>query len=151
MISLSADILVATCTATFGVQASSSTTSSYSYFALGSLLRSFTARSAELRPPRPFTDTPPVSGPMNPTLTLSFAAAGIAASHNAASAVVAATPNLIIGDLLVGRSIGPDLRRDDRRVNRNGCGSPAAFGPKADEAPLVSRDGLMRAPRPSSE
>src|SRR5260221_6383608 len=75
MISLSADILVATCTATFGVHASSSTTSSYSYFAFASAFRSLTARSAELRPPSPLTETPPVNGPMKPTLILSFACA----------------------------------------------------------------------------
>src|SRR6478735_6457334 len=73
MTSLSAAILVATCTATFGLHSSSSTTSSYSYFAFGSALRSFTARSAELRPPMPLTETPPVSGPMKPTLTASLA------------------------------------------------------------------------------
>jgi hypothetical protein len=75
MISLSVAILVATCTAMFGLHSSSSTTSSYSYFALGSALRNRTARSAELRPPIPLTETPPVNGPMNPTLTLSFAPA----------------------------------------------------------------------------
>src|SRR5581483_10909118 len=44
-------------------------------FAFGSALRSRTARSAEFRPPIPLTETPPVSGPMNPTFTLSFAGA----------------------------------------------------------------------------
>ena len=81
----SAPTLVATCTATFGLHSSSSTTSSYSYFAFGSALRSLTARSAELRPPRPLAAVPPVSGPMKPTLTLSFAAAG-EANNTAASA-----------------------------------------------------------------
>src|SRR4029453_19186266 len=75
MISLSAAILVATCTATFGLHSSSSTTSSYSYVALASALRSLTASSAEFRPPIPLTETPPVNGPMKPTLTLSFACA----------------------------------------------------------------------------
>src|SRR5260370_23805951 len=75
MRSLAVGILVACWTATFGLHSSSSTTSSYSYLALVSALRSRTARSAELRPPRPFTETPPVSGPMNPTLTVSFACA----------------------------------------------------------------------------
>src|SRR3954451_23996824 len=96
MISLSADILVAPWTATFGVQASSSTTSSYSYFALASALRNFTARSAELRPPSPLTETPPVRGPMNPTLTLSFASTGAAVSHSAANADIATTPYFIM-------------------------------------------------------
>src|ERR1700750_785615 len=85
MISLSAAILVATCTATFGLHSSSSTTSSYSYFAFASALRSLTASSAELRPPIPLTETPPVNGPMKPTLTLSFACA-VAASAPTKSA-----------------------------------------------------------------
>src|SRR5260221_2954798 len=75
MMSLSAAILVATCTATFGLHSSSSTTNSYSYLALASALRNLTASSAELRPPMPLTETPPVRGPMNPTLTLSLACA----------------------------------------------------------------------------
>src|SRR6516164_1449446 len=87
MMSLSAAILVATCTATFGLHSSSSTTSSYSYFALGSALRKRTARSAELRPPRPLTETPPVSGPMKPTLTLSLASAAAVATANASAAM----------------------------------------------------------------
>src|SRR4051812_27390715 len=92
MMSLSAAILVATWTATFGLHSSSSTTSSYSYFALASALRSLTARSAELRPPMPLTETPPVSGPMKPTFTLSLAFAAPAAS--ASTAVI--NPALII-------------------------------------------------------
>src|SRR5262249_35234045 len=72
----SAPNLVACCTATFGLHSSSSTTSSYSYFALGSALRRRTARSAELRPPSPLAAVPPVGGPMKPTLTLSLAAGG---------------------------------------------------------------------------
>src|SRR5262245_50145284 len=98
MISLSAAILVATCTATFGLHSSSSTTSSYSYFAFGSALRSRTARSAELRPPRPLTETPPVSGPINPTLTLSLASAVAAAKPSTIAAMLAATQygNLVI-------------------------------------------------------
>src|SRR5262249_51297437 len=86
----SAPALVATCTATFGLHSSSSTTSSYSYFAFGSALRSLTARSAELRPPRPLAAVPPVSGPMKPTFTLSLAAAG---GENNAVASTAARPN----------------------------------------------------------
>src|SRR5690349_17992436 len=89
MMSLSAAILVATCTATFGLHSSSSTTSSYSYFAFGSAFRSLTARSAELRPPRPFTETPPVRGPMKPTFTLSFALATPALAVNATAATSA--------------------------------------------------------------
>src|SRR5450830_1819627 len=98
MMSLSAAILVATCTATFGLHSSSSTTSSYSYFAFESALRSFTARSAELRPPIPLTATPPVSGPMKPTFTLSLAFAAPAASVSAAATSPAVTtlPVLII-------------------------------------------------------
>src|SRR5215467_12878086 len=95
MLSLSAAILVATCTATFGLHSSSSTTISYSYFALGSALRSRTARSAELRPPRPFTETPPVSGPINPTLTLSLASA-VAAAKQIAIAAIAKTTDRVV-------------------------------------------------------
>src|ERR1043166_2037232 len=84
MMSLSAAILVATCTATFGLHSSSSTTISYSYFDFGSALRSLTARSAELRPPIPLTDTPPVSGPMKPTLTLSLALASMTPASSTA-------------------------------------------------------------------
>ncbi len=46
-----------------------------------------TARSAELRPPRPLTETPPVSGPMKPTLTLSLASAATVAAANASAAM----------------------------------------------------------------
>src|SRR5512141_471536 len=96
--SLSAAILVATCTATFGLHSSSSTTSSYSYFALASALRSFTARSAELRPPMPLTETPPVNGPMKPTFTLSLASAVAAmkARIAAVSPIAVVLPILII-------------------------------------------------------
>src|SRR5438034_4086413 len=52
----------------FGLHSSSSTTSSYSYFAFASALRNLTARSAELRPPSPLAETPPVNGPIKPTL-----------------------------------------------------------------------------------
>src|SRR5262249_31460784 len=87
MMSLSAAILVATCTATFGLHSSSSTTISYSYFDFGSALRSRTARSAELRPPSPFAEVPPVSGPMKPTFTLSFASAAPAATPRTSAAI----------------------------------------------------------------
>ena len=121
MISLSAAILVATCTATFGLHSSSSTTSSYSYFALASALRSCTARSAELRPPKPLAETPPVSGPMKPTLTLSFASTGAAVSHSAANADIAATPYLIMVTSCGARSTGVDLRRVESWVKPQGC------------------------------
>src|ERR671931_618097 len=81
--------LVATCTATLGLHSSSSTASSYSYFAFGSALRSLTARSAELRPPMPLAAVPPVNGPMNPTLTLSLAAAVAADAASTAAARMA--------------------------------------------------------------
>src|SRR4051794_32708858 len=98
MISLSAAILVATCTATFGLHSSSSTTSSYSYFAFASALRSLTASSAELRPPMPLTETPPVNGPMKPTFTLSLALAAAvpSASTAAINPVAIMLPVLII-------------------------------------------------------
>src|SRR4029079_17243752 len=111
MMSLSAAILVATCTATFGLHSSSSTTISYSYFDFGSALRKRTARSAELRPPNPFTETPPVSGPMKPTFTLSFASAAPAATPRTSAAISAIfgvvlinppLPSIEFGRLLVG-------------------------------------------------
>src|SRR5215831_2206354 len=98
MTSLSAAILVATCTATFGLHSSSSATISYSYFAFASALRSLTARSAELRPPMPLAETPPVSGPIKPTLTLSFASTSAAPSVKHTAAIPAATslPDLVM-------------------------------------------------------
>src|SRR2546425_9689621 len=96
MMSFSADILVATCTATLDLHSSSSTTSSYSYFAFASALRSRTARSAELRPPIPLTETPPVSGPMKPTLILSFASAGTTATNHTAARMAVATFNALV-------------------------------------------------------
>src|SRR5256885_13913056 len=103
MIESSAPAVVAACRAVFGLHSSSSTVSSYAYFALGSALRSFTARSAEFRPPRPFAATPLVSGPMNATLTLSFAAAGVASdSASAAARARAACRVLIMEPLLSG-------------------------------------------------
>src|SRR4029077_21286506 len=115
----SAPALVAACTAVFGLHSSSSTVSSYSYFALGSALRSLTARSAELRPPRPFAATPPVSGPMKATFTLSLGQAGpanasarsAAARHRAACRVLLMEP-LLVKDVACSRS----ARRGARRV-----------------------------------
>ena len=108
MISLSAAILVATCTATFGLHSSSSTTSSYSYVAFASALRSLTASSAEFRPPIPLTETPPVNGPMKPTLTLSFACA-VTTSAPTKSAVAKKRPSCLtildIGSSRVDRSL----------------------------------------------
>ena len=127
MMSLSAAILVATCTATFGLHSSSSTTISYSYFDFGSALRRRTARSAELRPPSPFTDTPPVSGPMKPTFTLSFASAAPAATPRTSAATSAANfgvvlispplPSIEFGRLLVGAIVA--------RQAHHGKGCPA--------------------------
>src|SRR5713226_6059851 len=144
MRSLSAAILVACWTATFGLHSSSSTTSSYSYLALVSALRSRTARSAELRPPRPFTETPPVSGPMNPTLTVSLA---WTARVNAASSTPATTRRppcrLLIACLHFARA---DLRRGvchcksrprpTRQVPAREARFPGdlAFGPEASRA-----------------
>src|SRR6202521_3668926 len=91
MIARSAPALVATCTAVLGLHSSSSTTSSYSYFAPASALRSLTASSAELRPPMPFAATPPVNGPMNATLTLSLASAGAAKAATSRTAAATAT------------------------------------------------------------
>src|SRR5690348_13941026 len=95
MIVRSLPALVATCTPASGLHSSSSTTSSYWYFAFASALRSLTARSAEFRPPSPMAEFPPVSGPMNAMRTVSFARAG-AASAIAASAAT----TLLMSDLL---------------------------------------------------
>src|SRR5262249_44703200 len=96
-----------------GLHSSSSTVSSYSYFALGSALRSLTARSAELRPPRPFAATPPVSGPMNATFTLSLAAAGTASGSARTAAARAPTTcrDLIMEPLLSGSVRGMFAQR----------------------------------------
>src|ERR1051325_9712362 len=118
MIPSSAPALVAACTAVFGLHSSSSTVSSYSYFALGSALRSLTARSAELRPPRPFAATPPVSGPMKATFTLSLAAAGPASeSARSAAATLAACRVLLMEPLLVSE-IGACSRSAPRGARR---------------------------------
>jgi hypothetical protein len=86
MIDRSAPIFVAACTPTLGLHSSSRTTNSYSYLAFGSALRSLTASSAELRPPMPLAATPLVSGPMNPTFTLSLAdATALEAASSAAA------------------------------------------------------------------
>src|SRR5438105_3330668 len=83
MIELSLAALVAACTAMFGLHSSSRLTSSYLYLAFASSFRSRTARSAELRPPMPFADTPPVSGPMKASLTVCFCACALPATANA--------------------------------------------------------------------
>src|SRR3954454_25012523 len=69
--------LVATCTPASGLHSSSSTTNSYWYFDFASALRSRTARSAELRPPRPMAELPPVSGPTKAMRTVSLACAAV--------------------------------------------------------------------------
>src|SRR5215471_955848 len=105
MIVSSAAALVAACTAVFGLHSSSSTVSSYSYLAFGSALRSLTARSAELRPPMPLAATPPVSGPMKATFTLSLALAGTAAAaaSKAAARIAAVRSALVMKTPLVDR------------------------------------------------
>src|SRR5256885_1159523 len=69
--------LVATCPPASGLHSSSRTTSSYWCFDFGSALRSRTARSAELRPPRPMAELPPVSGPTKAMRTVSLACAAV--------------------------------------------------------------------------
>ena len=138
--SLSAAILVATCTATFGLHSSSSTTISYSYFDFGSALRKRTARSAELRPPIPFTDTPPVSGPMKPTFTLSFASAAPAATPRTSAAISTANfgvvlispllPSIEFGRLLVGAIVA--------RQAHHGKGCPGSGSCVPGAAPLAT-------------
>src|SRR5262249_38031835 len=115
MTSLSAAILVATCTAIFGLHSSSSATSSYSYFAFASELRSLTARSAELRPPMPLAETPPVSGPNKQILPLSLASTPAAASvkHSAAIHAAASLPDLAMSSPIAFTTI---LRRLVRTI-----------------------------------
>src|SRR3954468_1326971 len=83
--------LVATCTPASGLHSSSRTTSSYWYFDFASALRSRTARSAELRPPRPMAELPPVSGPTKAmrTVSLAWAAAQTRLVASAALAILA--------------------------------------------------------------
>ena len=90
IISLLAPNLVAAWTPMLGLHSSSWTSSSYSYLALGSVLRKRTARSAELRPPMPLDEVPPLSGPMKPTVTFSLAIAGDIPSANPATITAAA-------------------------------------------------------------
>src|SRR6186997_2282094 len=126
MTSLSAAILVATCTATFGLHSSSSTTISYSYFDFGSALRRRTAKSAELRPPSPLTDTPPVSGPMKPTFTLSFASATPTATPRTSAATNTANfgvvlmspplPDIVMDCLLVGAIVARQTHHGKTRL-----------------------------------
>src|SRR5262249_59092402 len=79
----------------------------YWSFAWGSALRSFTASWAELRPPMPLAATPLVKGPMKPTLTWSFAAAG--PPHEVASSMAAAMAR--VGVLMI-----PSEQADDRAM-----------------------------------
>src|SRR5215470_1927234 len=132
MSSLSAAILVATCTATFGLHSSSSATISYSYFAFASALRSLTARSVELRPPMPLAETPPVSGPIKPTFTLSFPSTSAAAivTHSAAIPVAASLPDLVISSSVAFMAI---LRRPVRTI-------VARCGPQ-DKGKILSESG----------
>src|SRR5262245_55178848 len=142
MMSLSAAILVATCTATFGLHSSSSTTMSYSYFDFGSALRSRTARSAELRPPSPFADVPPVSGPMKPTFTLSFASAAPAATPRMSAAINAANFGVVLispplrsiefGRLFVGAIVARQTNHGKGRLNSR------------NHVPCVATPGLER-------
>jgi hypothetical protein len=67
----------------------------------------------ELRPPSPLAELPPVSGPMKPTLTLSFASAAAtdsASSELASSGVI--TFHLMV--IALSRVVCPDHRRDNR-------------------------------------
>jgi len=104
MIESSAPALVAACTAVFGLHSSSSTVSSYSYLAFGSALRILTARSAELRPPRPFAATPPVIGPMKATLTLSLATAGLASARARSAAARPLACRIVIMEPLLSQA-----------------------------------------------
>src|SRR2546426_4772009 len=91
---LSAAARVATCTPTLGLHSSSRLVNSNLYFESGFALCSFTASSAELRPPSPCAEFEPVRGPMNASLT---ASAALAAQVNPATIAVqtSVTPNFL--------------------------------------------------------
>src|SRR5262245_49338251 len=149
----SAPALVAVCTAMFGLHSSSSTSSSYSYFALGSALRSFTASSAELRPPIPFAATPPVSGPMKTTFTLSLASTPVAGSPTASAVANSATLRFPCNGIFALPEIGPFcpiLKHDPEKWVPVSRLREARFGTCAGEVRIphaagkCARDGRKR-------
>src|ERR1051325_6077517 len=134
MIELSLAALVAACTAMFGLHSSSRLTSSYLYFALASSLRSRTARSAELRPPMPFADTPPVSGPMKASLTVCFCACALpAAVMTAANATAHRTAEIRI-DLSSRRGMLRLHEERDQRL-RAALGAPVSMQRRIEARP----------------
>src|SRR5207248_5205337 len=106
--------LVATCTPASGLHSSSRTTSSYRYFDLESALRSRTARAAELRPPRPMAELPPVSGPTKAMRTVSLARA-----EREKVAISAAAANLICASWAAGWA-------RESRTHPSTCTAPVA-------------------------
>src|SRR3954470_18128636 len=132
--------LVATCTPASGLHSSSRTTSSYWYFDFASALRSRTARSAELRPPRPMAELPPVSGPTKAmrTVSLAWAAAQTRLVASAALAILAVimrgtVPNRHLdwyaraemGSVRVGQDQFELI--DESRESREGRGDPVVL------------------------
>src|SRR3954467_14373790 len=136
--------LVATCTPASGLHSSSSTTSSYWYLDFASAFRSRTARSAELRPPSPMAELPPVRGPTKAILTVSLA---WAAPHRSIAAV--AILEMIMRGTVPNRRRdwyahrdghgpgGPGSLRNDRRGEGRSRPSPARISHLA--APLAAR------------
>src|SRR3954463_10254306 len=114
---LSEPARVAICTPASGLHSSSSTTSSYWYFALASAFRSRTARSAELRPPRPMAELPPVSGPTKARRTVSFADA-----ESETSAISAAAANLMGASSAAVRAREPSRNAQARHERAPRCG-----------------------------
>src|SRR3954452_13301629 len=157
MIERSAPALVATCTAVLGLHSSSSTTSSYSYFAFGSALRSFTASSAELRAPMPLAAMPPVSGPMKATLALSLAAAGndakVKATAKPTDAAMADSPCFLI---IFRFPSGGSARRTFARIcmmlvdaELEGDGCPSGEGGQVQRIGVLAMPTGGRARKPS--
>src|SRR6266851_5833047 len=132
---------VATCTPASGLHSSSSTTRSYVYFALASWLRSFTARSAELRPPSPIAEFPPVSGPTNAIFTVSFALAAAEArastAHSTAWSIRIAPPPDSWGSNLAHR------RCSNSTTERPGIGHPVRYCRERPRATAENRAMLL--------
>src|SRR5688500_17194953 len=127
----SAEAWVATWPPTLGLPSSSSVTSWNSYLFLGLALCSFTASSAELRPPMPSAETEPVSGARKAILTTSFApAAGDSAIS--AAAIKPATRPLYSRFMTISSSV-PSWKGAETGLPRQprhrtfSCGSGAQF------------------------
>jgi hypothetical protein len=79
---------------------------------LESALRNLTARSAELRPPIPIAEFPPVSGPMNAILTVSFANTGATKAPTARAAkAIQRAPEDLMGMFISGARVSAGALR----------------------------------------